>query len=82
MMFMILCLHVREVAIVALILKRYNDHCSNCLPVQAFTDHYYAVFSRNRQELSGLYQDQSMLTFEGQQFVGPQQVGCVLQWFD
>jgi hypothetical protein len=42
---------------------------------QAFTDHYYATFDSNRQALIGLYQDQSMMTFEGQKFQGPQQVG-------
>lgn len=42
--------------------------------MQAFTDHYYNTFDTNRQGLAGLYQDQSMLTFEGQKFQGPQQV--------
>lgn len=41
---------------------------------QAFTDHYYATFDTNRQNLAGLYQDQSLLTFEGQKFQGVQQV--------
>lgn len=52
---------------------------------QAFTDHYYNTFDTNRQGLVGLYQDQSLLTFEGQKFQGVQQV-CVdalcPTWFD
>ena len=44
--------------------------------LQAFTDHYYNTFDTNRQSLQSLYQDQSMLTFEGQKFMGPQQVSC------
>lgn len=43
-------------------------------PPQAFTDHYYATFDSNRANLVGLYQDQSLLTFEGQKFQGAQQV--------
>ena len=43
--------------------------------LQAFTDHYYNTFDTNRPALAGLYQDQSMLTFEGQTFTGAQQVG-------
>ncbi|KAG2230623.1 hypothetical protein INT48_009613, partial [Thamnidium elegans] len=34
----------------------------------AFTQFYYETFDRSRQELTPLYRDQSMLTFEGQQF--------------
>lgn len=41
---------------------------------KAFTDHYYATFDTNRQNLAGLYQDQSLLTFEGQKFQGVQQI--------
>eukprot|EP00887_Chlorella_sp_A99_P004916 scaffold4.g4916.t1 len=37
---------------------------------KAFTDHYYSQFDTNRAALAGLYQDQSMLTFEGQKFLG------------
>lgn len=44
--------------------------------MQAFTDHYYATFDSNRANLVGLYQDQSLLTFEGQKFQGAQQVGA------
>lgn len=43
-------------------------------PAQAFTDHYYATFDTARPNLAGLYQDQSMLTFEGQKFQGTQAV--------
>ena len=48
----------------------------HCLPTasQAFTDHYYATFDTARNNLAGLYQDQSMLTFEGQKFQGTQAV--------
>lgn len=38
--------------------------------MQAFTDHYYNTFDTNRPALAGLYQEQSMLTFEGQKFAG------------
>lgn len=34
---------------------------------QAFADHYYNTFDTNRAGLGSLYQDQSLLTFEGQQ---------------
>ncbi|RRT76946.1 hypothetical protein BHE74_00009281 [Ensete ventricosum] len=32
---------------------------------KAFVDHYYQTFDSNRAALGGLYQDGSMLTFEG-----------------
>lgn len=38
--------------------------------MQAFTDHYYNVFATNRPALASLYQDQSMMTFEGEKFAG------------
>ncbi|KAI7897618.1 uncharacterized protein BX663DRAFT_527700 [Cokeromyces recurvatus] len=41
---------------------------------KAFTDFYYQTFDRSRQELASLYRPQSMLTFEGQQFTGVQNV--------
>ncbi|PRW44426.1 Nuclear transport factor 2 [Chlorella sorokiniana] len=41
---------------------------------KAFTDHYYATFDTARTNLAGLYQDQSMLTFEGQKFQGTQAI--------
>lgn len=37
---------------------------------KAFTDHYYNTFDTNRPALAGLYQEQSILTFEGQKFAG------------
>jgi Nuclear transport factor 2 (NTF2) domain len=37
---------------------------------QAFTDHYYNTFDTNRPALATLYQDQSMMTFEGEKFAG------------
>ncbi|KAI9353145.1 nuclear transport factor 2 [Pilaira anomala] len=40
----------------------------------AFTKFYYETFDRSRQELLSLYRDPSMLTFEGQQFVGASNV--------
>ena len=33
--------------------------------LQAFTEHYYNTFDASRANLAGLYQDGSMLTFEG-----------------
>jgi hypothetical protein len=47
-------------------------------PLQAFTDHYYNMFDTARASLAGLYQEGSMLTFEGQKFMGPAQVRGVL----
>lgn len=41
---------------------------------KAFTDHYYNTFDTNRSGLTGLYQDQSLLSFEGQKFQGSQQI--------
>lgn len=38
---------------------------------KAFVDHYYTTFDTNRSVLYSLYQDGSMLTFEGEQFQGP-----------
>lgn len=35
---------------------------------EAFVNHYYNTFDTNRAGLASLYQDTSMLTFEGQQF--------------
>ncbi|KAG9131498.1 hypothetical protein Leryth_024955 [Lithospermum erythrorhizon] len=33
---------------------------------KAFVEHYYTTFDTNRSGLAGLYQEQSMLSFEGQ----------------
>jgi hypothetical protein len=41
---------------------------------RSFVDFYYAAFDRNRAELDALYKDHSMLSFEGQQFQGKQQI--------
>merc|ERR1711976_430446 len=41
----------------------------------AFIQHYYQVFdSRNYQNLANLYQESSMLTFEGDTFTGPKAI--------
>lgn len=37
---------------------------------KAFVDHYYSTFDANRAGLGNLYQDNSMLTFEGQKIQG------------
>ncbi|KAK1436627.1 hypothetical protein QVD17_02409 [Tagetes erecta] len=37
---------------------------------KAFVDHYYSTFDTNRATLATLYQDTSMLTFEGQKILG------------
>ncbi|XXQ33590.1 Nuclear transport factor 2 [Plasmodiophora brassicae] len=42
---------------------------------QAFVQHYYTMFDTNRTQLSSLYQPQSMLTFEGEAFMGAENIG-------
>uniref|UniRef100_A0A9I9DG20 NTF2 domain-containing protein n=2 Tax=Cucumis melo TaxID=3656 RepID=A0A9I9DG20_CUCME len=37
---------------------------------KAFVDHYYSTFDANRAGLGNLYQENSMLTFEGQKIQG------------
>ncbi|XP_042018292.1 nuclear transport factor 2B-like [Salvia splendens] len=37
---------------------------------KAFVEHYYSTFDSNRSGLANLYQDGSMLTFEGQKIMG------------
>ncbi|GAB4839754.1 Nuclear transport factor 2A, variant 2 [Ancistrocladus abbreviatus] len=37
---------------------------------KAFVEHYYSTFDANRAGLANLYQDNSMLTFEGQKIQG------------
>ncbi|KAK9104130.1 hypothetical protein Scep_020974 [Stephania cephalantha] len=37
---------------------------------KAFVEHYYTTFDSNRAGLANLYQEQSMLTFEGQKIQG------------
>ena len=49
------------------------------LPAQAFTDHYYSTFDTNRPALAGLYQESSLLTFEGQKTQGAQAIIQKLQ---
>jgi hypothetical protein len=44
------------------------------LILQAFLQYYYQLFESNRAGLATLYQDASMLTFEGQKFQGPQAI--------
>ncbi|CAH8320493.1 unnamed protein product [Eruca vesicaria subsp. sativa] len=39
---------------------------------KAFVEHYYSTFDNNRVGLGGLYQEASMLTFEGQKIQGVQ----------
>ncbi|PON54977.1 Nuclear transport factor 2, eukaryote [Trema orientale] len=41
---------------------------------KAFVEHYYSTFDANRANLAGLYQDASMLTFEGQKIQGTRQI--------
>ena len=41
---------------------------------QAFLQYYYQLFETNRAGLANLYQDGSMLTFEGQKFQGAQAI--------
>jgi hypothetical protein len=42
---------------------------------QAFLQYYYGLFESNRAQLATLYQEQSLLTFEGQKFQGAQAIG-------
>ncbi|CAB9521730.1 Nuclear transport factor [Seminavis robusta] len=41
---------------------------------KAFVTHFYQSFDNNAQSLAGLYNDTSMLTFEGDQFQGSQAI--------
>ncbi|KAL7110057.1 hypothetical protein ACP275_05G001300 [Erythranthe tilingii] len=41
---------------------------------KAFVEHYYSTFDTNRGGLGSLYQESSMLTFEGQKFQGSQSI--------
>ena len=41
---------------------------------QAFITYYYQLFEANRPALATLYQDASMLSFEGQKVMGAQQI--------
>ena len=35
-----------------------------------FVNHYYTQFDTQRQNLASLYTEQSMMTYEGEQFMG------------
>lgn len=41
---------------------------------KAFVEHYYTTFDANRAGLANLYQEGSMLTFEGQKIQGSQNI--------
>lgn len=41
---------------------------------KAFVEHYYTTFDSNRAALANLYQEGSMLTFEGQKIQGAQNI--------
>lgn len=41
---------------------------------KAFVEHYYSAFDSDRSGLGNLYQDASMLTFEGQKIQGSQNI--------
>jgi hypothetical protein len=41
---------------------------------KAFVEHYYSTFDTQRVNLIGLYQDHSMLTFEGEKIQGAQAI--------
>ena len=45
---------------------------------KVFVEHYYTTFDGNRGGLANLYQDSSMLTFEGQKFQGAQNIAAKL----
>eukprot|EP00850_Spirogloea_muscicola_P023372 SM000352S13420 [mRNA] locus=s352:35977:36736:+ [translate_table: standard] len=45
---------------------------------KAFVTHYYSTFDTQRQNLYTLYQDHSMLTFEGEKFQGAQAIQAKL----
>ena len=40
----------------------------------AFVNHYYTTLDSNVPGIAGLYQQQSVLTFEGQKFEGPEAI--------
>ncbi|EPS62811.1 hypothetical protein M569_11974, partial [Genlisea aurea] len=45
---------------------------------KAFVNHYYSTFDANRAGLASLYQDSSMLSFEGQKFLGAHNISAKL----
>lgn len=54
--------------------QRLSSALTTGRSLQAFLEYYYNLFSTNRAGLAGLYQDGSMLTFEGQKFLGTQAI--------
>lgn len=46
---------------------------------QQFVTHYYTTIDTNRAGLSGLYSGESMLSFEGEQFLGVESIMGKLQ---
>ena len=54
--------------------------CSSTTPkfTQAFAEHYYSTFDTNRTALVGLYQENSILTFEGSKVQGSQAIAAKL----
>ncbi|KAM3250725.1 nuclear transport factor 2B [Capsicum chacoense] len=45
---------------------------------KAFVEHYYSTFDTNRAGLANLYQESSMLHFEGQKYQGTQSIASKL----
>ncbi|KAL2233727.1 UNVERIFIED_CONTAM: Nuclear transport factor 2A [Sesamum indicum] len=45
---------------------------------KAFVEHYYSTFDTNRPGLANLYQDSSMLSFEGLKIQGSQSISAKL----
>ncbi|KAL3680868.1 hypothetical protein R1sor_023824 [Riccia sorocarpa] len=45
---------------------------------KAFVEHYYTTFDTQRTNLVALYQDNSMLTFEGEKIQGAQNISAKL----
>ncbi|MCL7034898.1 hypothetical protein MKW94_022079 [Papaver nudicaule] len=49
--------------------RNYRENFS-----KAFVEHYYTTFCANPVNLGSLYQESSMLTFQGEQFQGSQNI--------
>ncbi|XP_047159404.1 nuclear transport factor 2B-like [Vigna umbellata] len=45
---------------------------------KAFVDHYYSTFDTNRSNLRNLYQEDSMLSFEGEKILGAHSIAAKL----
>jgi hypothetical protein len=69
------CAHddVQAVAMQALRVFSMNADQADAIGKQ-FADHYYNTFKTDRNQLGRLYQDQSILTWEGRRFIGQQAV--------